>query len=52
MFIYSKVGNSKFVEMYGDASDFYRSPLVFYTEPQVNIEIYRTVYLHTDMCKR
>ena len=38
----------------GDASDFYRSALVFYTRHRVNITIYRTVYLHTDngMCKR
>jgi hypothetical protein len=54
MFIYAKVGHSKFVEMHGDASDFYRSALVFYTPHWVNITIYRTVYLHTDkyMCKR
>jgi hypothetical protein len=40
--------------MHGDASDFYRSALVFYTQHQVNITIYQTVYLHTDkcMCKR
>ena len=50
MFIYAKVGHSKFVEMHGDASDFYRSALVFYTQHQVNITIYRTFYLHTDMC--
>jgi hypothetical protein len=52
MFIYAKVGHSKFVEMHGDTSDFYRSALVhlFYTRHQVNITIYQTVYLHTDMC--
>ena len=33
-----------------DASDIYPSALVFYTRHQVNITIYRTVYLHTDMC--
>ena len=38
------------VEMHGDASDFYRSALVFYTRHRVNITIYRTVYLHTDKC--
>ena len=48
MFIYAKDGNSKFVEMHGDASDFYRSSLVFYTRHQVNVTIYRTVFLHTD----
>jgi hypothetical protein len=42
------------IELHGDASDFYRSALVFYTRHQVTITIYRTVYLHTDkcMCKR
>ena len=54
MFIYAKVGHSNFIEMHGDASEFYRSALVFYTRHRVNITIYRTVYLHTDkcMCKR
>jgi hypothetical protein len=28
MFIYAKVGHSKFIEMHRDASDFYRSTLV------------------------
>jgi hypothetical protein len=42
--------NSKFVEMHVDASDIYPSALVFYTRHRVNITIYRTVYLHTDMC--
>ena len=53
-FIYAKVGHSKFIEMHEDASDFYRSALVFYTRHRVNITIYQTVYLHTDkcMCKR
>ena len=51
MFIYTKVGHSKFIEMHGDASDFYRSTLVIYTWHQVNIRIYQSVYLHTDMCK-
>ena len=53
MFIYAKVGNSKFVEMHVDASDIYPSALVYYTRHRpdwVNITIYRTVYLHTDMC--
>jgi hypothetical protein len=50
--MHAKVGNSKFVEMHGDASDFYQFTLVFYTRHQVNITIYRTVYLHIDMCKR
>jgi hypothetical protein len=36
--------------MHVDASDIYPSALVFYTRHQVNITIYRTVYLHTDMC--
>jgi hypothetical protein len=48
MFIYAKDGNSKFVEMHRDASDFYRSSLVFYTRHQVNVTIYQTVFLHTD----
>ena len=51
MLIYAKVGHSKFVEMHGDASDFYRSALVFYSRHRVNITIYRTVYLHTDRRK-
>ena len=42
--------NSKFVEMHVDASDIYPSVLVFYTRHRVNITIYQTVYLHTDMC--
>ena len=52
MFIIAKVDHSKFVEMHGDASDFYPSTLIFYTRHRVNIMIYRTVYLYTDMCKR
>jgi hypothetical protein len=39
MFIYAKVGHSKFVEMHGNASDFYWSTLVFYTRQQVNISV-------------
>ena len=50
MFIYTNIGNSKFVEMHGDASDIYPPTLVFYTRHRVNIMIYRTVYLHPDMC--
>ena len=46
------MGNSKFNEMHGDASDIYPSALVFYTRHWVNITIYRTVYLYPDMCKR
>jgi hypothetical protein len=42
--------NSKFIEMHVDASDIYPSALVFYTRQRDNITIYRTVYLHTDMC--
>ena len=52
MLIYAKVGHSKFVEMHRDASDFYRSALVFYTRHCVDITIYQTIYLHADMCKR
>ena len=51
MFIYTNIGNSKFVEMHGDASDIYPPALVFYTRHRVNITIYRTVYLHPDMSK-
>jgi hypothetical protein len=40
----------KFVEMHVDTSDIYTSALVFYTRHQVNIMIYHTVYLQTDMC--
>ena len=36
--------------MHVDASDIYPSALVFYTRHRVNITIYPTVYLHTDMC--
>jgi hypothetical protein len=45
--------NSKFVEMHIDVSDIYPSTLLFYNRHRVNINItiYRTVYLHTDMCK-
>ena len=49
--MYAKVGHSKFIEMRGDASEFYLSALVFNTRRRVNITIYRTVYLYTDMCK-
>jgi hypothetical protein len=52
MFIFAKVGHSKFVEMQLDPPDFYPSTLVFYTRHWVNIMNYRTVYLYTDMCKR
>ena len=52
MFIYVKVGHSKFVEMHGNASDFYWSTLVFYTWHRVNISIYLSNCIHTDMCKR
>ena len=52
MFIYAKIGNSKFVEMHRTLTDLYPSALVFYTRRRVNITIYRTVYLHPDMCKR
>ena len=41
--------NSKFVEIHVDASDIHPSTLVFYTWRRVNITIYRTVYLHTNM---
>jgi hypothetical protein len=50
--IFVKVHHSNFVEMHEDASDFYPSTLVFYTRHQVNITIYRTVYLYIDMCQR
>ena len=46
-----KIGNSKFVEMHWTLPDIYPAALVFYTRRQVNITIYRTVYLHPDMCK-
>jgi hypothetical protein len=36
--------------MHVDTSDIYPSALVFYTRHQVNIMIYRTIYLQTDMC--
>ena len=49
MFIYAKIGNSKFVEMHGVVPDIYPSALVFYTRHRVNIMIYRTVYLQTLM---
>jgi hypothetical protein len=52
IYMYEETGNSKFVEMHGVASDIYPSALVFYTRHRVNIKIYRTVYLHPDMCKR
>jgi hypothetical protein len=40
MFIYSKIDNSKFVEMHGTLPDIYPSALVFYTRDRVNITIY------------
>jgi hypothetical protein len=52
MFIYAKIGNSKFVEMHGTLPNIYPSALVFYTRHRVNITIYRTIYLPPDMCKR
>ena len=52
MFIYMNIGNPKFVEMHGDASDIYPPALIFYTRHRVITTIYRTVYLHPDMCKR
>ena len=45
MFIYAKIGNSKFVEMH-----IYPSALIFYTGHQVNITVYRTVYLYIQTC--
>jgi hypothetical protein len=48
MFIYAKIGNSKFVEMHRTLPDIYPSALVFYTRQRVNITSYRTVYLHPD----
>ena len=51
MFIYAKIGNSKFVEMHRTHPNVYPSALVFYTRHRVNITIYQTVYLHPDMCK-
>jgi hypothetical protein len=49
MFIYVKIGNSKFIEMHRRIPDIYPSTLVFYTRHRVNITIYRTVYLHPDI---
>jgi hypothetical protein len=49
MFIYTNIGNSKFVEMHGDASDIYPPAMVFYTRHRVKITIYGTVYLHPDI---
>ena len=50
MFIYAKVGHSKFVEMHRDTSDFYRSTLVFSTRHQVNITIKLFIYIQTNVC--
>jgi hypothetical protein len=36
----------KLTYLHGDASHFYPSTLIFYTQHRVNITIYRTVYLH------
>ena len=49
MFIYAKIAIQNSLK-YVDASDIYPSALVFYTRHRVNITIYRTVYLRTDMC--
>ena len=49
IFIYAKVGHSKFGEMHRDALHFYRFALVFYARHRVNITIYRTVYFQTLM---
>ena len=51
MFIYAKVGHSKFVEMHGDASDFYRSTLVFILDTGLilrSIELF--IYIQTNVC--
>ena len=48
MFIYVKIGNSKFVEMHGVASDIYPSALVFYTRHRANItDIELFIYIQT-----
>ena len=50
MFIYAKVGHSKFVEVHGDASDFYQSAFksdwhcILATGLKLR-SIYRTVYM-------
>ena len=46
MFIYVKIGNSKFIEMHRRLPDIYPSTLVFYTRHRVNIMIYGTVCIH------
>ena len=43
IFIYAKVGNSKFVEMHGTLSGIYPSSLVFYTQHRVNITVILTL---------
>ena len=48
MFIYAKIGNSKFVEMHAIASDIYPSALVFYTRHRLilrSIELF--IYIQT-----
>ena len=51
MFKYAKVGHSKFVEMHGDASEFYLSALVFYARHRVN-DVSNCLCSYADMCKR
>jgi hypothetical protein len=52
MFIYAKIGNSKFVEMHGMLLDIHPAALIFYTRHRVNITISPTVYLHTRFCSQ
>jgi len=46
MFIFVKIGHSKFVGMHRDALDFYPSTLGFYTRHRVNIMIDRCLFIH------
>jgi len=50
MFIFAKIGHSKFVGMHGDYSDFYPSTLGFYTQHRVNIILWSIdlfIYIQT-----
>jgi hypothetical protein len=59
MFIFAKVGHSKFVEMHGDASDFYRPHWYFILDTELILRsiknclfIYRRVNINAYAIKK
>jgi hypothetical protein len=47
MFVYAKVGQSKYVEMHRDTSEIYLSALVFYTLHRILRSIELFIYIQT-----